>query len=199
MGSYEISPEKGLETAIRFIKEGRAHAVKLEGGSSMAPTVGKIVKAGIPVMAHIGLTPQRMNALGGFRVQGKTANAASQLLEDATAVQDAGCFAVVIEAVPGGVAEIISRRLIIPTIGIGSGNGCAGQVLVQSDLLGQLPTDSPVPKFVKKYSNIWAKTYEALADYREDVKTRRFPSLDHTYPIREQELEEFARMVDHLK
>lgn len=136
MGSYEISPEQALASAIRVIKEGRVKAVKLEGGKEMAPTIAKITGAGIPVLAHVGLTPQRQNALGGFRVQGKSTLGAVKLLEDALAVQEAGAFAMVVEAVPAEVAELVTKKLSVPTIGIGAGNGCSGQVLVQVDMLG---------------------------------------------------------------
>ncbi|CRK47865.1 hypothetical protein BN1723_007798 [Verticillium longisporum] len=127
MGSYEISPDQALETAIRFIKQGRMQGIKLEGGKEMAPTIRKITQAGIPVLGHVGLTPQRQNALGGFRVQGKTAAGAAKLLEDALAVQEAGAFAMVVEAVPAEVATLVTQKLSVPTIGIGAGNGCSGQ------------------------------------------------------------------------
>ncbi|KAF4476796.1 3-methyl-2-oxobutanoate hydroxymethyltransferase [Colletotrichum fructicola Nara gc5] len=146
MGSYEIAPEQALETAIRFIKEGRVQGVKLEGGKEMAPTIRKITTAGIPVLAHVGLTPQRQNALGGFRVQGKTSDGAMKVLEDALAVQEAGAFAVVLEAVPAEVAALVTEKLAIPTIGIGAGNGCSGQVLVQVDMTGNFPPGRFLPK-----------------------------------------------------
>ena len=155
MGSYEISPEQALASAIRIIKEGRVKAVKLEGGKDMAPTIAKITGAGIPVLAHIGLTPQRQNALGGFLVQGKTVSGAAKFLEDALAVEEAGAFATVIEAVPAEVAELVTNKLSIPTIGIGAGNGCSGQVLVQVDMLGNFPPGRFLPKFVKKFGNVW--------------------------------------------
>lgn len=136
MGSYETTPEKALTSAIRMVKEGGMKGVKLEGGAEMASTIRKISQAGIPVMAHIGLTPQRQHSLGGFRVQGKSAAGAVKLLRDALAVQKAGACMVLIEAVPPEIASIITQRLSVPTIGIGSGNGCSGQVLVQVDMLG---------------------------------------------------------------
>ena len=166
MGSYEISPEQAIESAIRVIKEGRVQSVKLEGGAEMAPTIERIARAGIPVLAHIGLTPQRQNSLGGFRVQGKTADGAMKLLEDALAVQQAGAFAVVLEAVPAGVAEDITNRLSIPTIGIGAGNGCSGQVLVQVDMSGNFPPGRFIPKFVKKYGDVWGESMKAIQAYR---------------------------------
>ncbi|RYP70595.1 hypothetical protein DL769_004917 [Monosporascus sp. CRB-8-3] len=196
MGSYEISPEQALQTAIRFIKEGRIQGVKLEGGKEMAPTIKKITQAGIPVLAHVGLTPQRQNALGGFRVQGKTSAGALRVLEDALAVQEAGSFAVVIEAVPAEVANIITRKLSIPTIGIGSGNGCSGQVLVQVDMSGYFPPGRFLPKFVKKYGDIWAESYRAIESYRDEVKGRQYPAPEHTYPMSEVELEAFTKSTE---
>lgn len=196
MGSYEIAPEQALETAIRFIKEGRVQSIKLEGGAEMAPTIKKITTAGIPVLGHVGLTPQRQNALGGFRVQGKTALGAVKVLEDALAVQEAGCFAVVLEAVPAEVAALITKKLSIPTIGIGAGNGCSGQVLVQVDMTGNFPPGRFLPKFVKKYGDIWAESLKAIETYRDETKSRTYPALEHTYPIPRAELEEFERMLN---
>ena len=166
MGSYEISPEQALESAIRIIKDGRLQAVKLEGGQSMASTVTRITQAGIPVLGHIGLMPQHQHALGGFRVQGKTANSAERVLDDALAVEEAGCFAVVIEAVPADVARVITQRLRIPTIGIGAGNACSGQVLVQVDMTGYFPPGRFLPRFVKRYGDVWAESFKAIAQYR---------------------------------
>ncbi|GAB1315847.1 cell wall bioproteinsis and architecture protein [Madurella fahalii] len=195
MGSYEISPAQALETAIRFIKEGRVQGVKLEGGKEMAPTVERITTAGIPVLGHVGLTPQRQNALGGFRVQGKTALNAVKVLEDALAVQEAGCFAVVLEAVPAEVAAIITQKLSIPTIGIGAGNGCSGQVLVQIDMTGNFPPGRFLPKFVKKYGDVWSESLRAIEAYRDEVKSREYPAPEHTYPIPKEELEAFVSTV----
>ncbi|KAI1121990.1 ketopantoate hydroxymethyltransferase-domain-containing protein [Nemania abortiva] len=180
MGSYEISPEQALATAIRFVKEGRVQGVKLEGGKEMVPTIRKITEAGIPVLAHVGLTPQRQNALGGFRVQGKTSKGAMRVLEDATAVQEAGCFAMVLEAVPAEVASIITQKLSVPTIGIGAGNGCSGQVLVQVDMSGYFPPGRTIPKFVKQFGNVWAESLRAIESYREEVKSRQYPAPEHT-------------------
>ncbi|KAI0026145.1 3-methyl-2-oxobutanoate hydroxymethyltransferase [Xylariomycetidae sp. FL0641] len=196
MGSYEISPEQGLETAIRFIKQGRVQGVKLEGGLEMAPTIRKIAQAGIPVLGHVGLTPQRQNALGGFRVQGKTSKGAMKVLEDALAVQEAGSFAVVLEAVPAEIATIITQKLSIPTIGIGAGNGCSGQVLVQVDMSGNFPPGRFIPKFVKQYGNVWAESSRAIEAYRDEVKGRQYPGPEHTYPIAKEELEAFAKDVE---
>ncbi|KAK0709667.1 ketopantoate hydroxymethyltransferase-domain-containing protein [Lasiosphaeria miniovina] len=198
MGSYEIAPQQALETAIRFIKEGRMQGIKLEGGKEMAPTIAKITTAGIPVLGHVGLTPQRQNALGGFRVQGKTALGAVKVLEDALAVQEAGCFAVVLEAVPAEVAVIVTRKLSIPTIGIGAGNGCSGQVLVQVDMTGNFPPGRFLPKFVKKYGDVWAESLKAIEAYRDDVKSRQYPAPEHTYPIPKDELVVFAEHANKL-
>jgi len=188
-GSYEVSPPEAVANAIRFLKEGRMDAVKLEGGVEMAETVRAIVAAGIPVMGHIGLTPQSLSALGGYRIQGKTASAARKLLQDALALQEAGCFSIVLEAVPGPVAEVISRRLHIPTIGIGAGAGCDGQVLVYHDMLGLY--DKLLPRFVKRYASLGAEIEQALVAYRDDVAARRFPAAEHTYEMDEVELQNF--------
>lgn len=196
MGSYEIAPQQALETAIRFIKEGRVQSIKLEGGKEMAPTIQRITSAGIPVLGHVGLNPQRQNALGGFRVQGKTLSGAMKVLEDALAVQEAGAFAVVLEAVPAEVAAIVTEKLSIPTIGIGAGNGCSGQVLVQVDMTGNFPPGRFLPKFVKKYGDVWAESLKAIETYRDEVKSRQYPAPDHAYPIPPQELEAFAKRVE---
>jgi 3-methyl-2-oxobutanoate hydroxymethyltransferase len=196
MGSYEISPEQALETAIRFIKQGRVQGIKLEGGTEMAPTIKKITSAGIPVLGHVGLTPQRQNALGGFRVQGKTAAGAVKVLEDALAVQEAGCFAVVLEAVPAEVATLITKKLSIPTIGIGAGNGCSGQVLVQIDMTGNFPPGRFLPKFVKRYGDVWGEALKAIESYRAETKSRAYPAPEHTYPIPKEELAEFERILE---
>lgn len=196
MGSYEISPEQALASAIRVIKEGHVKAVKLEGGKDMAPTIAKITGAGIPVLAHIGLTPQRQNALGGFRVQGKTISSAVKFLEDALAVQEAGAFATVVEAVPAEVAELVTRKLSIPTIGIGAGNGCSGQVLVQVDMLGNFPPGRFLPKFVKKFGNVWEESLKAIEQYKLEVKSRAYPAPEHTYPMSKEVFEEFEKAVN---
>lgn len=195
MGSYEISPEQALETAIRFVKTGRVQGIKLEGGKEMAPTIKRITTAGIPVLGHIGLTPQRQNALGGFRVQGKTAAAAQRILEDALAVQEAGAFGMVMEAVPAEVAALITEKLSIPTIGIGAGNGCSGQVLVQIDMLGNFPPGRFLPKFVKKYGDVWSESLKAIEAYRDEVRSRAYPAPEHTYPISKEELEAFEKSL----
>ncbi|RAL62573.1 hypothetical protein DID88_004422 [Monilinia fructigena] len=199
MGSYEIAPEQALESAFRFIKEGRMQGIKLEGGVEMASTIKKITTAGIPVLAHVGLTPQRQNSLGGFRVQGKTCAGALKVLEDALAVQEAGAFATVVEAVPQEVASLITEKLSIPTIGIGSGNGCSGQVLVQVDMTGNFPPGRFLPKFVKKYGDVWGESLKAITEYRDEMKSRVYPAPEHTYPISEKELEEFRNAVDTME
>lgn len=195
MGTYEISPEQALASAIRFMKEGRVHAVKLEGGQEIAPTIQRITSAGIPVLAHIGLTPQRQHSLGGFRVQGKSTSGAVKLLNDARAVQDAGAFAVVIEAVPEGVAALVTKKLKIPTIGIGAGNGTSGQVLVQVDMSGYYPPGRLVPKFVKKYGDVWGEALKAVETYRKEVKSREYPAKEHTYPMPKEDLAVFEKLV----
>lgn len=199
MGSYEIAPEQALESAFRFIKEGRMQAIKLEGGIDMASTIKKLTTAGIPVLGHIGLTPQRQNSLGGFRVQGKTCAGALKVLEDALAVQEAGAFATVVEAVPQEVAALITEKLSIPTIGIGAGNGCSGQVLVQVDMTGNFPPGRFLPKFVKKYGDVWSESLKAITEYREETKSRAYPAPEHTYPISEKELAEFRSAVDGME
>ncbi|KAG6130623.1 hypothetical protein E4U38_004355 [Claviceps purpurea] len=198
MGSYEISPEQALSTAIRFIKEGRVQSIKLEGGKEMAPTIRKITTAGIPVLGHVGLTPQRQNALGGFRVQGKTSKGAMAVLEDALAVQEAGCFAVVLEAIPAEVAALVTNKLAIPTIGIGAGAGCSGQVLVQTDMTGNFPPGRYLPKFVKKYGDVWGEAFGAIGRYRAEVKSRDYPAKGHTYPMPEEELAAFEKSIREL-
>ncbi|KAL3430438.1 3-methyl-2-oxobutanoate hydroxymethyltransferase [Aspergillus tetrazonus] len=198
MGSYEVSPEQALQSAIRIVKEGRVQGVKLEGGEEMAPAIKRITTAGIPVVGHIGLTPQRQNALGGFRVQGKSTTGALKLLKDALAVQEAGAFMIVIEAVPPEIASIVTQKLSVPTIGIGAGNGCSGQVLVQIDMTGNFPPGRFLPKFVKQYANVWNEALQGIQQYREEVKSRAYPAEQHTYPIPKEELVEFQKAVDEL-
>ncbi|KAE9982617.1 hypothetical protein EG328_010748 [Venturia inaequalis] len=196
MGSYEISPEQALETSIRMVKTGRMHSVKLEGGKEMAPTIKKITSAGIPVLAHVGLTPQRQNALGGFRVQGKTVASAMAVLEDAMAVQEAGAFATVLEAVPPEVASLITKKLRIPTIGIGAGNGTSGQVLVQVDMLGNFPPGRFLPKFVKQYGDVWSEALGAIKQYGEETKSRAYPGKEFSYEVKQEELAKFEQAVE---
>ncbi len=179
--SYQLSPQQALQNAGRLMKEGRANAVKLEGGASVCPQIRAISQAGIPVMAHIGMTPQSVNAFGGFKVQGKSENQAKQILADALAVQEAGAFSVVMECVPSELAAIVSKKLTIPTIGIGAGNGTDGQVLVYQDMLGMF--SDYVPKFVKKYANLGDMMKTAFREYDAEVKSTAFPSEEHGFKI----------------
>ncbi len=177
-GSYQASPEQGYLTAVRFMKEAGAHAVKLEGGAEMAPVIEKCTQGGIPVMAHIGFTPQSEHTLGGYRVQGR-GDAADRVIADARAVQAAGAFAVVMEMVPGDVAEQVSKELAIPTIGIGAGVGCDGQVLVWQDAFG-LRTGR-MARFVKQYADVHGVLLQAARAYADDVRGGTFPGPDHTF------------------
>lgn len=179
--SYQTSVYDAVVNAGRLMKEGRANAVKLEGGASVCPQIKAITDAGIPVVAHLGLTPQSVNAFGGYKVQGKSQEAAQRLLEDALAIQDAGAFAVVLECVPTKLATAISEKLRIPTIGIGAGNGCDGQVLVYQDMLGMF-TDY-VPKFVKQFANVGSVMKQAFVDYKKEVTEGTFPAEEHGYKI----------------
>jgi 3-methyl-2-oxobutanoate hydroxymethyltransferase len=190
-GSYQVSDEDALRNAIRFVKEAGADVVKLEGAGQMLSRVQTIVDAGIPVMGHIGLTPQSATKLGGFKTQGKTAAAARALVADAHALEAAGCFAVVLEAVPAPVAEEITHRLTVPTIGIGAGPGCDGQVLVYHDLLGL--TEGHLPRFVKRYANLSREIRDALEAYAADVRAGTFPGEEHTYAMPEEELALFRQ------
>lgn len=176
--SYQASVEEAVRNAGRFLQQGGMDAIKLEGGRERADAIRAITGAGIPVMGHLGLTPQSVNQLGGFRAQGKTATAAKRLVEDALLLEEAGCFSIVLESVPARLAELISKKLSIPTIGIGAGAGCDGQVLVTHDLLGLF--DRFTPKFVKQYADFHSEMQRAFADYIEDVETKRFPALEHT-------------------
>lgn len=185
--SYQTSVYDAVYNAGRLIKEGRAHAVKLEGGIEMCDRIEAIVKSSIPVMAHIGLTPQSVNALGGFKVQGKDEKAAKALIEAAKAVEKAGAFAVVLECVPAKLAEIVTKELNIPTIGIGAGAQCDGQVLVYQDMIGMF--SGFTPKFVKKYANIGDMMKEAFEEYNKEVKNGSFPSQEHTFKISEDVIE----------
>jgi len=186
--SYQADAAEAVRNAGRFLADGM-DAVKLEGGRAFAPTAAAIVRAGIPVQGHVGLTPQSIHALGGWKVQGRTAEAARDLLEDALALEDAGCFSVVLESVPDRLASYVTERLSIPTIGIGAGVGTSGQVLVSHDLLGLF--DRFTPKFVKRYAELGAAMREAFAAYRRDVQTRAFPAPEHTYSMTDQEWEAF--------
>jgi len=192
-GSYQVSGDEAVKNAIRFVKEGNMEAVKIEGGVEMAETARRIVRAGVPVLGHIGLTPQSQSSLGGYRVQGKTAGQAMKLMKDAKALQEAGCFAVVLEAVPDPVAKAVTESLKVPTIGIGAGPHTSGQVLVQLDMLGIF--DRFVPRFCKQYADLGVMMKKALEEYHADVKTGTFPSEEHCYPIDEKELNKFYQLV----
>ncbi len=192
--SYQPSIPEAIRNAGRFLKEAGMDAIKLEGGHEVADTIRAIVDAGVPVMGHIGLTPQTVSQLGGFRVQGKTAVSAQTMLEDAHALEDAGCFAIVLEAVPASVATVISKHLTIPTIGIGAGAGCDGQVLVYHDMLGLF--DKFVPKFVKQYAHVGDIILEALENYRDEVQSGTFPASEHTYPMEQTEEETFLKSLN---
>lgn len=179
--SYQTSVYDAVVNAGRLMKEGRASAVKLEGGKEVCPQVKAITEAGVPVMGHLGLTPQSINALGGHRVQGKTQQAAQKLLDDARALQEAGAFAVVLECVPEKLAEKVTKELEIPTIGIGAGAGCDGQVLVYQDMLGMFSDFTP--KFVKKFANVGQVMKEAFKSYIDEMQQGSFPSQEHCYSI----------------
>jgi 3-methyl-2-oxobutanoate hydroxymethyltransferase len=188
-GSFQVSDEDALENAIRFVKEAGADAVKLEGAGPTLSRVQTLVGAGIPVMGHVGLTPQSATMLGGFKAQGRTAAKARQVYEDALALEAAGCFAVVLEAVPAPVARRITDALTVPTIGIGAGVDCDGQVLVYHDLLGLY--EGQAPRFVKKYADLAAEIKQALEAYAADVRAGTFPEERHTYAMPDEELAEF--------
>ncbi len=192
--SYQVSVEDAVRNAGRYLQQGGMEAVKLEGGRERVPAIRAIVGAGIPVMGHLGLTPQSVNQLGGFRPQAKNALAARQLLEDALALEEAGCFAIVLESIPARLAELISKRLHIPVIGIGAGPGCDGQVLVTYDMLGLF--DRFTPKFVKKYTNLHGEMQRAILAYIDDVKTRHFPAPEHTVSMPEDEWNEFLHDLE---
>ena len=184
--SYNTSEREAILNAGRFIKEGGADAVKLEGGASVKDVVRAIVRAGIPVMGHIGLTPQTISMLGGFKVQGKNAQAAQRIIDDALLLEDAGAFSVVLEAIPAPISKKVTERLKIPTIGIGAGIDCDGQVLVVHDMLGLF--DRFTPKFVKRYVNLSELMLKAFASYKEEVSKGEFPTDEHSFHINEKEL-----------
>jgi 3-methyl-2-oxobutanoate hydroxymethyltransferase len=192
-GSFQVSDELALQNAIRFVKEGGAEAVKLEGAGPSLSRVQALVGAGIPVMGHIGLTPQSATMLGGYKAQGRTAARALRLFDDALALQAAGCFSLVLEAVPAPVAEQITRALEIPTIGIGAGAACDGQVLVWHDLLGLY--EGRAPRFVKRYANLADEITRALGLYVKEVREGAFPGPQHTYAIPDDELAEFEGAI----
>jgi 3-methyl-2-oxobutanoate hydroxymethyltransferase len=195
-GSYEASDAQAIGTAHRFVKEAGCEAVKLEGGGAMADRARAIVRAGVPVMGHVGLTPQTATALGGYRAQGRTAERARRVLEDALALQDAGCFAIVFEAIPAEVTDVIMEHMDVPVIGIGAGPSTDGQVLVLHDLLGI--HDGFKPKFVKRYADVKAEMLRGVEAYVEEVRTRAFPAPEHSYGIAPEEIDRLrAQLPPH--
>jgi 3-methyl-2-oxobutanoate hydroxymethyltransferase len=193
MGSYEASSEEAIRSAQRLVKETGCQAVKLEAGGISVERARAIVNSGIPVMGHVGLTPQTATALGGYKTQGKTAKGAIKLLEDCLALQSVGCFSIVIEAVPSAITDEIVKKLEVPTIGIGAGSGTSGQVLVFHDLLGI--TTGHMAKFVKRYADVHETMVEAVARYRDEVRRRHFPEPEHVYSVEPAELDEFRRYL----
>jgi 3-methyl-2-oxobutanoate hydroxymethyltransferase len=193
-GSYEASNELAVESAQRFVKEAQVDAVKLERGGASVDRARAIIRAGIPVMGHVGLTPQTATALGGFKAQGKTAPAAAKIAEEALALQAVGCFAIVFEAIPAAVTELLVAKLEVPTIGIGAGGATDGQVLVWHDLLGIYGGHQA--KFVKRYAEIREEMIAGVSDYASEVRSRRFPGAEHIYSIEPGELDELRRYLD---
>lgn len=192
--SYQVSVQEAVSNAGRFLKEGGMDAVKLEGGRDRLEAIQAIVSTGIPVMGHLGLTPQSVHQLGGFRPQGRDSDTAHRLLEDAMMLQEAGCFSLVLESVPARLAALISQRLDIPTIGIGAGAGCDGQVLVTHDLLGLF--DRFTPRFVKKYADLRSEMIRAFSEYKTEVEERAFPAEEHTVEIPD---EEWHTLLDEIE
>ena len=195
-GSFQVSDQDALANAIRFVKEAGADAVKVEGAGPTISRVRTLVGAGVPVMGHVGLTPQSATMLGGFKAQGRTAAKATQLYLDALALEAAGCFSVVLEAVPAPVARRITEALTVPTIGIGAGADCDGQVLVYHDLLGLY--EGQAPRFVKQYADLATEVRSALESYATEVRSGAFPEERHTYAMPEEELAEFETSLDEL-
>lgn len=193
--SYQVSAAEAVRNAGRFLQEAGMEAIKLEGGRERLEAVRAIVQAGIPVMGHLGLTPQSVNQFGGFRPQGKSAVAAKRLLEDALLLEEAGCFAIVLESVPARLGQLVSQKLSIPTIGIGAGAGCDGQVLVTHDLLGLF--DRFTPKFVKKYADLHGEMQRAFEAYIGDVQQREFPATEHSVEMDEREWNALLKELDH--
>jgi len=196
-GSFQASVEEGVRNAGRFLKEAGAQAVKLEGGREVADLTRRLTSVGIPVMGHLGLTPQMVHQFGGFKVQGRTAAAAERLREDALLLEEAGVFALVLEGIPWQVAEVITRELRIPTIGIGAGSSCDGQVLVTNDLLGLF--DDFAPKFVKRYANLKETIAAAFTRYRQEVKAGEFPGPEHAFRLDEGEVRRWQEQLDRRR
>lgn len=184
--TYHVSPAQALENAGRLVQEGGCHGVKVEGGAEIAEQVRAMVRAGIPVCGHVGLTPQSVTALGGYKVQGKSADAARKLLDDCLALQEAGAFMIVLECIPAQVGELISEKLGLPTIGIGAGPACDGQVLVFHDTLGLF--ERFVPKFVKQFANLGSAARDGLSAYARDVRAGAFPGIEHSFSMKAEEL-----------
>jgi 3-methyl-2-oxobutanoate hydroxymethyltransferase len=191
--SYQISPAEAVRNAGRFLQEAGMGAVKLEGGREMLPAAQAILDAGIPLLGHLGLTPQSVHKFGGMRAQGKSAVAAKRILEDALLLEQAGVFGIVLEAVPARLAKLISERLTIPTIGIGAGAGCDGQVLVTNDMLGL--NDGHTPRFVHQYANLLEVMEQAVTEYRDDVGTHAFPASEHTVDMPDEEWNQFQTLL----
>ena len=191
--SYQVSPSEALRNAGRFLQEAGMDAVKLEGGRARLDAVRAIVGSGIPVLGHLGLTPQSVNQLGGFKAQGRIADEAGEILADALALEDAGCFGIVLESIPSRLAEYVSNKLTIPTIGIGAGPGCDGQVLVTHDLLGLF--DKFTPKFVKQYKVLHQEIHHAFQEYKIDVEGGNFPGKEHTFSMSDQEWQKFLDLT----
>ena len=196
-GSFQASVEEGVRNAGRFLKEAGAQAVKLEGGREVADLTRRLTSVGIPVMGHLGLTPQMVHQFGGFKVQGRTAAAAERLREDALLLEEAGVFALVLEGIPWQVAEVITTELRIPTIGIGAGSSCDGQVLVTNDLLGLF--DDFTPKFVKRYANLKETIAAAFTRYRQEVKAGEFPGPEHAFRLDEGEVRRWHEQLDRRR
>ncbi|MBP1599697.1 MAG: panB [Acidobacteria bacterium] len=192
--SYQASVADALRNAGSLLQKGGMDAVKLEGGRERVAAIKAIISAGIPVMGHLGLTPQSVHQLGGWKVQGKSAQAARMLIEDSLILEDAGCYAIVLESIPAEVAHLISNRLAIPIIGIGAGVGCDGQVLVAHDVLGLF--DRFTPSFVKKYADLFSEMQRAFKEYISDVKERRFPAAEHSHAMDPQALRDLIREIE---
>ncbi len=196
-GSFQASVEEGVRNAGRFLKEAGAQAVKLEGGREVADLTRRLTSVGIPVMGHLGLTPQMVHQFGGFKVQGRTAAAAERLREDALLLEEAGVFALVLEGIPWQVAEVITKELRIPTIGIGAGSSCDGQVLVTNDLLGLF--DDFTPKFVKRYANLKETIAAAFTRYRQEVKAGEYPGPEHAFRLDDGEVRRWQEQLDRRR
>lgn len=193
-GAYHSSPQQAIDNAVRMLKEGGCDVVKLEGGEEFAPTAAAVIRAGIPVMGHIGLTPQLVSKLGGFKVQGKDVTTGLQLIRDAQALEEAGCFAIVLEAMPDRIAQLITERLSIPTIGIGAGPHCSGQNLVLHDMVGLF--DRFIPKFVKRYVNVSEQITTALEQFQAEVRAGEFPQAEHSFIIKDEEYQALLKALE---